>query len=392
MKFQALATFTLLTSSALFSAQQQRGCEPEPAAPCNQDDCCRTYCLGPENYASLPPVRPNTCNGDFEISVAGVYWAARQEGLSYAINIEANPTFPATERQFGLEDIIGAEFESPNFKWDFGFKLGFAYVSKCDGWDIGVTWTRFRGKAFSHVETDQGTNRALLPIWSNHAAQISLGPLFATDIETRWSVDINLIDVELGREFWVSRKVTLRPHMGVRAAYLNQDYDLQHKGGTFFVFEPFNNEVELRNNFHGVGVRGGLDSNWHFGCGWSLYGDLALSLLYGRFNLDHSEVNRLAESPFRKTQILEVDDSFRASRFAADLSIGIQWSALFCDCDYAFTAQFGWEQHIFLDQNQLWRVDKIENNTSPSFYENVYAQSRGDLDTAGWTLSLKLAF
>lgn len=398
MKASLLTTLALVSASSLFAAKANNNkCAPEPAAPCNADECCRTYCLGPENVAGLASVRPYTCNGDIELTIAGFYWVAHEDGLEYAIDSEVAPTLPGTAFQEEIQNIIGAEFESPHFKWDFGFKVGLGYASACDGWDLGVTWTRFRGKANSHIEADENDNHTLLPIWSNFAPVIAFGPPFATDIEARWSVDIDLIDIELGREFWTSRKLALRPHMGIRVAYLKQDYDLEHKGGNYYfpdTLEPLNNQVEMSNDFHGVGVRGGLDSNWHFGCGWSVYGNLAFSLLYGRFNIDHEEHNREVQSPFGKQKALEVKNSFRASRYAADFGLGLEWQSFFCNCDYALTVQFGWEQHIFFDQNQLWRIDKTESLASggPNLEENVYAPARGDLDTAGWTLKVAFDF
>lgn len=397
MKRHILSTLSLLAASSLTAASGANQCAPEPAAPCNADECCRTYCLGPENYAALAPVRPYTCNGDFEISVAGFYWIAHEDGLEYAIESEVMPTLPGTATQTQLQNIIGGSFENPNFGWDFGFKVGFAYVSPCDGWDFGITWTRYRGKASSHVEAEEGDNHTLLPIWTDFAARIALGPPFATDIQTKWKVDIDLIDLELGREFWASRYLAMRPHLGVRIAYLNQDYDIYHKGGSFndpVTLEPLNNEVLIRNDYHGVGLLSGLDTNWHLGCGWSIYGNLSLSLLYGKFNIEHDENNRQVQAPFDKSKVLEVEDNFRASRFGADFGLGIEWQSLFCDCDYALTVQLGWEQHIFFNQNQMWRIDKTESlgSSQPNFEENIYCQSRGDLDTAGWTLKVAFDF
>jgi len=81
-----------------------------------------------------------------------------------------------------------------------------------------------------------------------------------------------------------------------------------------------------------------------------------------------------------------------------DLELGVQWSTLVCGCQYGLTAQLGWENHMFFNQNQLWRVARSSgileaggdesNNTG----ENVFYQRRGNLDTQGWTLRFKFEF
>ena len=105
-------------------------------------------------------------------------------------------------------------------------------------------------------------------------------------------------------------------------------------------------------------------------------------------------MNRAAEAPFSKEKFFETEDSFRASRFVADLILGIQWSALFCDCQYGLTVKLGWENHLFLDQNQMWRVVKTstDDTADNSILTNEFSQRRGDLDTQGWTLTFVFDF
>jgi len=213
-----------------------------------------------------------------------------------------------------------------------------------------------------------------------------------------------LIDIELGRNFWTSKYLAIRPFVGVRVAHIDQSFEIQHKGGSWSsrantpAQAAFNNEVDIDNDFKGVGLRAGLNSTWNLGCGWAIYGDLAASIVYGRFSISHDEDNRLATSPHDKTKVAEFDYSFRASRAILDLGLGLQWSTMFCDCQYGLTVALGWEHHLFFDQNQMWRVVRIgdtdagftdgTNNTG----ENVYHQRRGDLDTQGWTLKVAFGF
>ena len=403
-----------MASTASAARMMDDKCAPTPPATCYADDCTRCYCLGPDNYGVNAPARPRTCNGDWVITLAGFYWNSHQDGMEYAIeNNVANPG-PNPDDTTGVPAILAlnrltdAKYKNPDFDWDWGFKAGIGYNTTCDGWDFGVVWTWYRGKAFDHVEAEPDDNRVLLPLWSAYAP-LQGHVLYATDIENHWKINMNLIDIELGREYWTSKYLTLRPFVGVRVAYLNQDYCIEHKGGSWSantsIVGPgitqlaWNNEVQLENDFKGAGLRAGLDTLWNLGCGWGIYGNFALSIIYGHFHFEVDETNRRATDPHEKAKIADACNGFRASRGATDLALGVQWHGMFCQCQYGFTAMLGWEHHLFFDQNQLWRVVRIGDTfiTTPTttvnnLGENVFHERRGDLDFQGWTLTIKFEF
>ena len=362
--------FALLgLSSSLIAAQNNDHCAPEPSATCYPDDCKRCYCLGPENVIANAPVCPFTCDGDVSISVAGFYWNAHQDGMEYAIDNRVrnnvtgatlNSITAFTDANDEFNNLIDSSYLTPDFKWDWGFKLGLAYCSPCDGWDIGVYWTWYRGKAFSHHEAEPDDNHVLLPLWSAFSWPPG-GINFATDIRTDWRLQLNLIDIELGRNFWTSQYLSIRPHVGIRVAYLEQDFDIKHLGGnlealTILVIggngwglqSALNNEVHFDNDFKGVGLKSGLDTTWNFGCGWSLYGNLAASIVYGRFNVDHHEWNRLATGDHAKTRVLETNET----------------SAPLAPCLIWVLASNGWEWSAIA--NMVWRLPSVGSNTSSS--------------------------
>jgi len=379
----------------------QENCAPSAPATCSTDSCKHCYCLGPETVLVNAPVNPRTCGGDFVMSIAGLYWNTHQDGMEYALrNRVQGPDGVAPPDIQPLNNLIQAEYLTPNFEWNWGFRAGLGYNTTCDGWDLGILWTRYKGNAHDEVETNPNENQILMPLWSTFAPGFGFN-LFTYDIETNWNLSLNLIDLELGRNFWTSKYLAWRPFVGLRIAHIDQDFGLQHKGGSWrglqgTPFDAMSNFVDLKNDFKGVGIRSGLDTTWNFGCGWSLYGDLAASIVYGKFSIRHDEINRLVEAPFSKTKILETKDSFRSSRAMLDLGLGLQWSSMFCDCQYGLTVALGYEQHLFFHQNQLWRVVRNgaqaisfpPNNTG----ENVLNQRRGTLDTQGVTLSLQFEF
>lgn len=403
-------------ASTVSAARNDERCAPEQPN-CYPDDCTSCYCLGPDNYGANAPVCPKTCDGDFWLEVSGFYWNSHQDGMEYAIrnkvdpNITPNTQGSGTANSFTVNNIIDASLENPDFNWNWGFKAGVGYCSPCDGWDVSVLWTWYKGNADSHIEADKEHRDSILTLWSGFASTFG-GPLHASHVETNWKLELNLVDIELGRQYWVSKYLTMRPFVGVRYASIKQDYNLEHRGGSWTPSSPdaanpvYHNEVKLNNDYEGAGLRGGLDTVWNLGCGWGVYGDMAFNILYGNFTVDHDEVNRAAgtalgqQNDFRRAKVTDTEHSFYASRAIFDLGLGVQWAGMFCDCKYGFLVSLGWEHHLFMDQNQLWRevrtgdVAYQPTGTAPANNtgENTFHQRRGDLDTQGWTLRAKFDF
>lgn len=386
-----------LALSAMSLSGATTSCDPQTPATCNSEPCCTSSCLGPTEFVINAPVAPHTCNGDFVVTAALLYWRAMQTGLEYGVLNQTQETIlPPPPLNFKL---IQAEYESPNFNFDFGFKLGLGYLSPCDGWDIGAIWTSYHGSGNSKVDTTSEENQTLLTLWNYYSPNNDGAATFSRDIRTRWSLDSHLIDIELGRKFWNSPRVALRPHVGIRISSLNQDYDIDHMGGILAVSDviippdpPLNNEVRLKNDFKSAGIRSGLDGEWNLGCGFSLQGSAALSFNTGKFHYAHTEQNREAISPFSKSRVLEAEDSLRATRLFTDLGLGVQYFTLLSDCKYALAIFLGYEQHLFMHLNQMWRVHPTNGGSGGGGKDTTFNQRRGNLTVQGWTLKAVLDF
>ncbi len=416
-KLWPYAAMSMVAVTTLLSADRQGKYEKK------QMHCDRIGPCGPEMGMGVnPSARPFTddaccCDaGEFSITVAGFYWQATEDGLEYAVNDSViTPTLGAAgapTNTAAIANIIDASFRSPEFKWKPGFKIGAGYNTTHDGWDLELTYTHFNGRASSSDDNESDLSQTLLPLWSDFAP-ISTGDtvpgtiLFATQGNTSWRLDLNLVDLELGREFWTSKMLSIRPHIGLRYAMIHQRYKLEYLGGSWDGgVTPFTDEVTMKNQFDGGGVRGGLDTNWMFGCcdpcsgNWGFFGNVAFSLIYGKFRVEQEEETQssLTTTGFATTPVLETDDNFRSIRGIVDLAVGLQWNTLYRDGTYGLNLAIAWEFHHFFNQNQFWRVMRIGdtvNGTATAIAthgENVFAQTRGDLSTQGVTFTAKFTF
>ncbi|MGE5195842.1 MAG: Lpg1974 family pore-forming outer membrane protein, partial [Anaerolineae bacterium] len=246
----------------------------------------------------------------------------------------------------------------------------------------------------SHTDDADTTNASefLIALWSDVPATAT-HTLTAQEIETEWKFDLDLVDLELGRQFYTSKWLSLRPHVGLRGAHIKQKFEIEYLGtalqDSIVGFLNSSDEVDTKNHFKGIGVRGGLDSLWTLGSYWSIYGNFALSIVYGRFDVEiEEEVQPTINAD--EVDVLELERDFRTSRAIMDLALGLQFDHTFVHANTHLAVSLGWEHHLFFNQNQLWRLNKTASTVGAG--QNVFDHAHGDLSTQGWTLTARLDF
>jgi hypothetical protein len=187
-------------------------------------------------------------------------------------------------------------------------------------------------------------------------------------------MNLNMGDIELGRNCFVGKWLTIRPFMGVRGLVIDQDYHVTYKGGT--VAPTGSDHVHLDTDFWGVGLRMGFNTLWGLGKGLGIYGNGSASLLSGNFNVHEKEKG---DRPMHITR--DIDNVVPV----ADLALGLQWDYLFSAERCHFGVKLGWEFNMFFDQNQLF------NFMSTSLPGSVNFQN-DDLSFQGVTLGFRFDF
>ena len=160
-----------------------------------------------------PPARPQVKDGaDLFIFGDLLYWNAHETGLPVAILQDG----PST-------NLSDAEVKNISFDWDFGFRLGVGYNLPHDGWDLNLTWLRFitDGSRRVNAHGDDIIFATRLP-----PADGTAGDTFQK-ARGHWRLRFNQLDLDLGREFFVSKWLTLRPHFGLRADWVRQKWDTE---------------------------------------------------------------------------------------------------------------------------------------------------------------------
>ena len=318
-----------------------------------------------------PSGRPQVRNG-MNLFFTGdvLLWQAHEDGL---------PLFIENKNNGLTENLNDAHTKNLDWAWDWGFRLGAGYNTPHDGWDLYLNWMRVygRAKASEHVDIDD----TLWPTLS-HSGAVFNGVSGAGPYEkarAHWNLQLNQIDFELGREFFISKWMTLRPHIGLRTDWINQKLHLRYKD---FEGNPDQDyELRLRNHFWGLGLAAGLDTQWGLGCGFSIFGNGSVACLYGFHKLDRDD--KLSNDTSFK--YVDLNDNYRISRVVGDLELGIRWDKMFQDDEFHLGLQAGWENHVYFGQNQFPRF------VGDVAIGNMIA-NQGDLTFQGWTVSARFDF
>ncbi len=348
-----------------------------------------------------PNGRPQIKGGaDLFFTADFIYWVGNESGLDFVVKNDCNTNYTSNAR-----------FKSPGFKWEPGFRVGLGYNLPHDGWDLYANWTWLISRADRNVSTTDG--EVLYPTFLN-INQIDSVCGSVGCANAKWKTHLNVIDLELGRQFFVSKWLTVRPHFGLRNAWAYQHFNLDYCGN----FNTYHNNESCSNTcgcslsssssddssdscyhyipnrrgsvysdnsckFWGLGLRGGLNTQWGLGCGFSLYGDLALSMLFGRFHVKQDENFHPQDEASLKTN--DIVDKFTACRAVTDLAAGLRWDQNFDRDRFHFRLQAGWEQHLFFSQNQFHRV-------VDDFAPGITVVNQGDLSFNGLTIATRFDF
>ena len=329
---------------------------------------------------------PHIHRGGWNTNVDFFYWRADEDHLEYVSDV----TITRDETRYS------ANVKQPSIKWSPGFRLGIGYTfEKQDGWDLRLQWTWFETHQTDHQTADltaANTDLHLLQPWWN--------PSFVGDLARQaavsWKLHYNLLDLEIGRDYFISRKITARPHFGLRGAVIHQKYNAHYQA--MFLFgtpQAFTTptSIDVENKFWGIGVRGGGDFLWHFTHQWSLMGKLSGSLFYGHF-----DVGGVVNHPVRidsqtgtfTSQLAKQQQQLSRVVPNIELTIGFMWETYFKQSHLALS--LGYDFSEWFSQNQLTETDVFDNADKGIRSGATYNHFNGDLGLQGITFTARLDF
>lgn len=289
-----------------------------------------------------PPAGPLVSNGaDVYLTADFIWWKAQQDGLTYAFN-------GTTDRNLTLNAEKGSLHE-PHFKYEPGFKVGLGVLSNHDNWDFysQYTWLKVEESDTKNEFHNKGTDNYLL---GTDTFNFGSNPRFA-EMEGKWGLNFNVLDIEMGRNFWLSKRLTMRPHVGMKFSWIKQDFDVHGEDYTL-LDAPSKLDYEFDLHQFGVGVRAGLDNSFYMANKWSIFGDLAVTGLWNSFKSSREDTYQAtpASTEFEPAHVHYRPHSVTA---VLELDLGLRFETIFSKGRYMYMLQAGWETQVWFNQGQF---------------------------------------
>lgn len=202
-----------------------------------------------------------------------------------------------------------------HFKWQPGFRIGAGYVLNECNWKYGISWMHFNSK------TSNGN-----------------------DFTRKWNFNFDTFDAIAAYTFCGNECFSITSFGGIRGAKIDQKLHL-----TTDLNNPIRNSDKEK--FWGVGPIIGFETDTNMGCNLSLYTNIAVSWLYGTYNIHLNDVTLFDEgsSTFIEKQHIHT------TQLVCDAGLGIQWNQMICNRNMFF--RLGLEHHHYFDYNNFENSD-----------------------------------
>ncbi len=421
MKKQYRSFLSYLALPCLLSTMSLRADDMDSSDMNSCDEGAKSNFVSTYDRIKDKEITPNAgpaVNGGADIFIEAdfIYWYASQDGLNYAAGGVLNNYFGPSNNDYCQSSRAGIKGKmAPGFKVAAGLDLDY------DGWDTlaRYTWLRVNSRhnhgdcycgPCSPCDSNSGTTSAgvgpYYPMLQGNYNTLgtdeasAYSDILATGARGYWKLHFNVIDWEIGRSFFISPKLVLRPHMGLKGTWQKQCHDIDYTfvGVANANVSPesglptsynYTDETEVYSVYHmqrywGIGTRMGIDSSWMITQCFSIFGDMAASTMFGYFKDTRTDVSNVVDNTTGSTIVennTRINLAGRRHQVNAVLEtqIGLRYDYLFSDDEYRFRLQAGWESQIWFNQNQF-------------LAEDLANQQGANLGFQGLTLNVRFDF
>lgn len=282
----------------------------------------------------------------FDLFADLLVWCAKESGSdNWAEVINSNGSTTICD----IKDV--------SFDWNAGFRVGLGYGLMHDQWDTQLYYTRFSTQGNDHVSSNPGSvfSSFLGNFYLNNPTGAGISGIAYQKASIHWTIHSNIFDWELGRAFWVSEALSLRPFIGIKGGWIHQSIHTKWENPHLLAGDTFFNigRENLKNNFWGLGPCGGLNTKWNFiicqNHSFSLFGDLSGAIMWGHWTFSDLFKNDIQQKISVKLSPINSGASMLRT------FMGFGWDANFCQ--FQFSTRLGYEMQFWLDQLQFYSFD-----------------------------------
>ncbi|WP_420420907.1 Lpg1974 family pore-forming outer membrane protein [Simkania sp.] len=300
-----------------------------------------------------------------------LYWHTKVGGTEFAYTTQSPQRFPSK-----------GSLKHNHFSWDLGLKVGLGYHLTHDGWDLYGCYTWYEND-----DTDQVAQR--FP--SFVVPERVYAPFPAEKAKSNYDTDYQSADFELARSYFISRYFSFRPHIGVKSSWINLRQAVTYSLPMNSNFPELHFKSKDSNRFWGFGPRLGVNSKWHLGYGFSIFGEVSAALFYGYFNTGHKESVPPNLVAGNRGTIINLESKFHHYVPFISYHLGLCWQRYVNRQRQHIAFSLGYETQYY------WRVNQMNHNGLTTFTQGqlirlAFDHDSEDLSFYGMTGRFRLDF
>jgi hypothetical protein len=272
-----------------------------------------------------------------------IYWEARESNLDFAISGVKTLNAPITSQ---------GQTYYPSFGYQPGFKVGAAASLGHDNWDLRADYTWLNTSGGKNTVSQPLASTTLIPTKKLYSS-VYENPLIQAD--GSWGFIYNLAQLSLGRDYYISEYLTLRPFFGVSGSWNHQKLTIHY----LFNSTPSNSFIaqQSKQTYWGVGFNTGLNTAWCFDENWSIYGDFSVLNMWSKYTVLQCETNYTANGTTVDYDSGIVELRTQGVQYGLqnviDIQMGLRWQMQFDDNTMGILIQAGWDQQVWINHAQF---------------------------------------
>lgn len=286
------------------------------------------YCCAPTTCCPAPQLCCNEPSGHAYIKGEVLYWKPHVSGLELAFG---NASIVQNNIGDDIQLFATDEFDAdPHFRWDTGYRVSAGYQT-ASNLEFGINYEQFKSRGSRKSQQDLITTN---------------------DGSTK--VKLNQVDVTVGYNTLLGNKFNLKPYLGVRCTKLRQSLDALIVTNITILPDTLATETRLfdqTQSYYGVGPLAGARGDYCLGNGFSLYGETAFSILYGRSKVTLNDID-VFTPPYSIGVVSQNKRHLHSFNCNIDLGVGISWQTCLLNKLY-LTMELGFEHHQYFNQCRL---------------------------------------
>lgn len=322
--------------------------------------------------ARTASARPEVDGAGAFFTIDALLWKANVGGTEYAYT-DSSPTagYPLNG---SMKDI--------DFDWDWGVRVGLGYNFEHDNWETNLVFTYFGSSESSSAQA--GINSSVIPLKGVADLGFTAGTVgfdYCSEAKSQFKFLYDNLDLDLARNYFVSKNLSLRPHFGLKNTWLNLEQKVSYVGGSLLTFRNGATvAIKDKSDLWGLGPSAGVNTKWYLCSGVSVFGDVAGSLLWGYFKVKHEETNSVDPS----NDFIAIRANMHRFVPTAQIIIGLSYDAYMNEDKQHVNLSLGWETMYYWRANQMLQIE--------DFATRKYSRVSEDVSMQGVTLHIRFDF